>query len=200
MSHLLIFPSLAGGASITVQGTIAAFAVLAIINRIATVACSIILYRNFGERYAGLRRIFDGGRMRKFVPRSTPGGTPTGGTTVQVSERDAVGARGSDVSVAVVARNPLSAAGGVSAAGLGMAPLQRPVADLGDTVEPHPLPSARQLQPGVHDGGADTAASSPPRRQPPPNAFNAHQLVEDWSARRAGMTGPPSLPQQRSMS
>jgi hypothetical protein len=57
--------SLNGSPSILI--TILIFAILAIINRIATVWCSVMLFRSFGEPYRPLRRIFEGGRMSKFV-------------------------------------------------------------------------------------------------------------------------------------
>ena len=53
-------------ASDSVRITIGVFALLGLINRAATVVCSIILYRNFGENYRGLRRIVEGGRISKF--------------------------------------------------------------------------------------------------------------------------------------
>lgn len=50
----------------SVEFTIATMAVAAILNRIATVVCSVILYANFGPNYVGLRRIIMSDRKGKF--------------------------------------------------------------------------------------------------------------------------------------
>jgi len=57
---------LQGAGSASVRATIAAMAALALLNRAATVAVSVVLYRQFGPGYVGLRRIIDGDRRSKF--------------------------------------------------------------------------------------------------------------------------------------
>ena len=59
-----------GDASWSVRATIVVMGILAIINRIATVVCSLFLYRNFGPNYVGLRRIIMGDRKGKFNQRA----------------------------------------------------------------------------------------------------------------------------------
>jgi hypothetical protein len=46
--------------------TIGIFGILTVINRLLTVICSIILYRSFGEKYQGLRRLLAGDRLLRF--------------------------------------------------------------------------------------------------------------------------------------
>jgi hypothetical protein len=60
---------LARAATGSLRYTIAAMGALAILNRLATVACSAFLYRNFGPRYVGLRRIIMSDRKVKFNSR-----------------------------------------------------------------------------------------------------------------------------------
>ena len=60
---------LARAATSNLRYTIAAMGALAILNRLATVACSVFLYRNFGPRYVGLRRIIMSDRKVKFNSR-----------------------------------------------------------------------------------------------------------------------------------
>jgi hypothetical protein len=50
----------------SVRDTIAVMAALALVNRVGTVVCSIVLYRRFGADYRGLRRILEGDRVRQF--------------------------------------------------------------------------------------------------------------------------------------
>lgn len=94
-----------------VRITIGVFGLLAVVNRILTVGCSILLYRAFGtERYAGLRRIFEGGRMQKFGRgRMTGGGAGTSSSTAA-----AVGGGGAAPSAAgrLAAGAPAQAQGG----------------------------------------------------------------------------------------
>ena len=56
-------------ASPSVRTTIAVMGALAVVNRIATVACSVALFYNFGPNYVGLRRIIMGDRKSKFNSR-----------------------------------------------------------------------------------------------------------------------------------
>lgn len=51
----------------SVLATMCVFVALTLANRLLTVGCSILLYRAFGVRYAGLRRILKGGNaIQKF--------------------------------------------------------------------------------------------------------------------------------------
>jgi hypothetical protein len=52
--------------SLSVEITIAVFALLTLANRAVTCVCSVILFRKFGEQYRGLRAIIEGGRLAKF--------------------------------------------------------------------------------------------------------------------------------------
>jgi hypothetical protein len=93
---------LTGATDSVVRGTIAAFALLAIINRVGTVICTIILFRDFGTtKYAGLKRILaNGSRIARFK-------TPARIKSVQVAKP--AGAKPSSPSPKV-SSNPLRAA------------------------------------------------------------------------------------------
>ena len=57
---------LARATKCSLRTTIAIMGVLAILTRVATVVCSVVLYLNFGPNYIGLRRIIMGDRKSKF--------------------------------------------------------------------------------------------------------------------------------------
>jgi hypothetical protein len=83
--QLLVFAKLP-----SVQVTIAIMAGLAILNRVATVAVSILLFTKFGPEYVGLRRIIMSDRHGKFNRGRVTGDGATlgGGATPAASLRD----------------------------------------------------------------------------------------------------------------
>jgi hypothetical protein len=182
--NLILDPKF-GDRFVEVQVTIAVMAVLAVLNRVATVVCSVLLYVNFGPNYVGLRRIIMSDRRSKFNrkrqtqfagskgPGSKAGGSAgSGGSTPPV---DGPSSAAADVQLrdlsapaagtAVSTTNPFAAAtasasGG--AAGTGTAPVQEwaSAASVVLTV------SSSGGEGGGADAGASSGGSSGPGRPP----------------------------------
>jgi hypothetical protein len=75
-----------GDASWSVRATIVVMGILAIVNRVATVVCSVLLFRNFGPNYVGLRRIIMGDRKGKFNQRAQQASfAPDSGVSMSVN-------------------------------------------------------------------------------------------------------------------
>lgn len=117
-----------------VKYTILIMAVLTLMNRAATVAVSVLLYRSFGEQYQGLKRLIGSGDRKTLFNRhrvrgaasGTAGGTPLpAGSYAEVDSTPAASKGttlvvGSGAGVTAVALNPFTAAtGSVSGQGGG---------------------------------------------------------------------------------
>lgn len=100
--------------------TIYIFACITFANRIVTVALSVVLFRNFGDRYKGLRRILEGGgALRRFEQAKVVAGT-TELTALKVKEADKVVVPNPMASTATIRREETTGFGEETVIGVGV--------------------------------------------------------------------------------
>jgi hypothetical protein len=184
--NLILDPKF-GDRFVEVQVTIAVMAVLAVLNRVATVVCSVLLYVNFGPNYVGLRRIimsdrrskFNRKRQTQFAGSKGPGSKAGGavGAGESTPSVDGPSSAAADVQLrdlsapaagtAVSTTNPFaattaSASGGAAGTGTGTAPVQEwaSAASVVLTV------SSSGGEGGGADAGSSSGGSSGPGRPP----------------------------------
>jgi hypothetical protein len=100
-----------GDASWSVRATIVVMGILAIVNRVATVVCSVFLFRNFGPNYVGLRRIIMGDRKGKFNQRAQQASfAPDSGVSMSVNGDSSVTEEKIAASTSTAVVNPVDVA------------------------------------------------------------------------------------------
>lgn len=111
-----------------VKFTILVMAVLTLLNRVATVAVSALLYRSFGEPYQGLKRLIGSGdrktlfnrhRVRGAAGAPLPEGSYTESESTPAASKGTAMVVGGGAAVTAVAVNPFTAA--TASAGAGVA-------------------------------------------------------------------------------